>query len=48
MLEGERELRQRIERMLPQVKNEVEQALVTGALMVERDAKINAPVEFAA
>ena len=45
MLEGNRELRQRIERMLPQVKDEVEQALVTGALMVERDAKINAPVD---
>lgn len=41
MLEGERELRQRIERMLPQVKNEIEQALVTGALMVERDYKLN-------
>ena len=31
--------------MLPQVKDEVEQALINSALMVERDAKINAPVD---
>lgn len=42
---GERELRRRLEQMLPRVKSEIEQALTDSALLVERDAKIKSPVD---
>jgi HK97 gp10 family phage protein len=42
---GERELRRRLEQMLPSVRNAIEQGLVESALLVERDAKIKAPVD---
>ena len=45
MLDGERELRRRLERMLPNVRNAIEQGLVESALLVERDAKIKTPVD---
>jgi hypothetical protein len=47
-IDGLRELQRRLEQMLPRVRNEVEQGLVESALLVERDAKIKAPVKFAA
>ena len=40
-IDGLRELQRRLEQMLPRVRNEVEQGLINGALIVERDYKLN-------
>lgn len=45
IISGDRELRRRIERITPQVKNEIELALIKSALFVERDAKIKVPID---
>jgi len=45
MIEGERELRRRLTQITPRVRDDIEQALIKSALFVERDAKINSPVD---
>lgn len=45
MLEGQRQLEQNADRIQRNVKSKIEQALTNSALIVERDAKINAPVD---
>lgn len=44
-IEGGKELAARLKQTSRQATNEIEQALVTSGLRVERDAKINAPVD---
>lgn len=42
---GEKELKEKLKKIERAATNEIEQALVNSALFVERDAKINAPVD---
>lgn len=44
-IEGGKELAEKFKKISREVSNDLEQALVTGALRVERDAKKNAPVD---
>ncbi len=44
-IEGGKELAAKFRQISGEAKTEIEQALVKGALRVERDAKINAPVD---
>lgn len=44
-IEGGRELADKFQKIGRDIENEIEQALLIGALRVERDAKINAPVD---
>ena len=47
-ISGDREILRRLGEIGPDTQNAIEEALVKSALFVERDAKINSPVEFAA
>lgn len=44
-IEGGKEIAAKFEKIGREVKNELEQALVTSGLRVERDAKLNTPVD---
>lgn len=44
-MEGDKQIRERLKKIKKTVSNDIEQALVNSALIVERDAKINAPVD---
>ena len=45
MIEGQKEIEAKVKKNNKTVKNNIEQALVNSALIVERDAKINTPVD---
>lgn len=45
MIEGDKKLKERLKKINKTTANEIEQALINSALIVERDAKINAPVD---
>ena len=44
-IEGQKELQERLKKIESTAKTAIEQALLNSALIVERDAKINAPVD---
>lgn len=44
-VEGQEQLEQKLKKVSSTIKNNIEQALVNSALIVERDAKIKAPVD---
>ena len=44
-IEGQNQLKERLKKIGVTAKNDIEQALVNSALIVERDAKIKAPVD---
>jgi len=44
-VEGNKELKERLKKIEKTATNNIEQALINSALFVERDAKINAPVD---
>lgn len=44
-IEGKKQLEEKLNKINKTATNEIEQALLNGALMVERDAKKNAPVD---
>lgn len=45
MVEGEKKLKEKLKKIEKTAANNIEQALINSALIVERDAKINAPVD---
>lgn len=45
MIEGQKQLQNNLKKINKKVKTDIEEALTNSALIVERDAKINAPVD---
>lgn len=44
-VQGQKELKDKLKKINRTAKNDIEQALINSALFVERDAKLNAPVD---
>lgn len=45
MVEGQKQLQNNLKKINKKVKTDIEEALTNSALIVERDAKLNAPVD---